>query len=262
MPDWQTVDVLGTEIEFCRMGTGPLLVLIDGAPAFRPDGPFVGDLAERFSVVTIRFPGFGDKALPGWISSVDDYAYLGNQALRQLDATDAVLMGTSLGGWVAAEMAAMDASRLSGLVLVDPFGLKAGPIDQLDVPDVFAMSRTALDALLYADPGQFKFDQTSGDDRTLERMARGWETMALISWDTFFHNPKLKYRLMGIDLPSLILRGASDGLVSRHNVEAFASLLKGAQCEEIAGSGHLPMVEKPREASSRIISFAATKGLH
>jgi len=255
--EWQTIGVLGTEVEYRQVGAGQPLVLIDGSLAFRPDGPFLGDLPNQYRVISVRFPGFGDKVLPGWISGIDDYAYLGNQLIRELGLSHAMLMGTSLGGWIAAEMAAMDASRLSGLFLVDAFGLKSGPMDRLDVPDIFSMSRTTLESLLYSDLGTFRYDQSAGDDKTLERMARGWETMALISWDTFFHNPKLQYRLAGIDLPTLILRGAADGLVSRQNSEAFALLIKGAKLEEIENSGHFPMIEKPRQASSRIATFAS-----
>jgi pimeloyl-ACP methyl ester carboxylesterase len=253
--EWQSFSVLGAEVEFRTEGTGQPLLLIDGAPGFRPDGPFAGNLAEQFSITSVRLPGFGDKPLPGWINSTDDYAYLGLQLIRTLDLRNAVLMGSSFGGWVAAEMAAMDASRLSSLVLVDPFGLKAGPIDQLDVPDVYSMSRPELESLLYRDPGRFRFDQAQSDDKTLERMARGWETMALLSWDTFFHNPKLKYRLAGIDLPCLVLRGEFDGLVSKTNTDAFASSIKGAAFAEIPGAGHFPMIEKADDTSSRIRSF-------
>jgi pimeloyl-ACP methyl ester carboxylesterase len=256
--EWRTCGVLGVEVEFHQQGSGQPLVLIDGSLGFRPDGPFIGDLAERFSVVAVRFPGFGDKALPGWINSTDDYAYLGRQLMRELDIEGAVLVGSSFGGWVAAEMAAMDASRLSGLVLVGAFGLKSGPSDRLDVPDIYSMPRATLESLLYRDPVRARFDQSRGDDRTLERMARGWETMALLSWDTFFHNPKLKYRVASIDLPCLILRGEFDGLVSKANAEAFASLIKGARSEEIANSGHLPLVEQPGETSSRIMSFTSS----
>jgi pimeloyl-ACP methyl ester carboxylesterase len=151
----------------------------------------------------------------------------------------------------------MNASHLSALVLVDPFGLKVGPIDRLDVPDIYAMPRAKLDALLYANPDRHRFEPGSCDDKTLERMARGWETMALVSWDSFFHNPKLKYRLAGVDLPSLVLRGESDGLVSRANAEAFASLIKGARFAEIEGAGHLPMIENPGETGDRVASFVS-----
>jgi pimeloyl-ACP methyl ester carboxylesterase len=258
IPEWQTCCVLGTEVEFFTSGSGQPLVLLDGSFGFRPDGPFVGDLADSFSVIAMRLPGFGDKSLPGWITSTDDYAYLGLAVMRQLGLNDAVLVGSSFGGWVAAEIAAMDASRLCGLVLVDPFGLKAGPMDKLDVPDIYSMPRPTLEALLYKDPDLFRFDQIHGDDKTLERMARGWETMALLSWDSFFHNPKLRYRLSGIDLPSLLMRGEFDGLVSSANTEAFAALIKGAHVEEVADSGHLPMVERPKEASARITSFVSS----
>ncbi|WP_167448954.1 alpha/beta fold hydrolase [Mesorhizobium hawassense] len=256
--EWQTCNVLGVDVEFHREGSGQPLVLIDGSFGFRPDGPFIGDFARNFSVIAIRLPGFGDNALPGWINSTDDYAYLGLQLLKKLDVKRAILTGCSFGGWVAAEMAAMDASRLSGLVLVGAFGLKAGPYDRLDVPDIYSMSRSALECLLYRDPAHARFDQSRGDDNTLERMARGWETMALLSWDSFFHNPKLKYRVAGIDLPCLILRGESDGLVSRANADAFASLIKGAQSGEIANCGHLPLVEQPEEVGSRIMSFISS----
>src|SRR6202012_4437370 len=96
IPEWQTCDVLGTEVEFFVRGSGRPLVFLDGSFGFRPDGPFIGDLAAGFSVVAIRLPGFGDKSLPGWITSTDDYAYLGLAVIRRLGLDGTVLVVSSV----------------------------------------------------------------------------------------------------------------------------------------------------------------------
>ena len=62
------------------------------------------------------------------------------------------LVGCSIGGWIAADMATKSPERVRRLVLVGPVGVKVGPVDKLDIPDIFAMPRDKLNALLYHDP--------------------------------------------------------------------------------------------------------------
>ena len=93
------------ELEVVRRGAGPPLLLLAGEEAREPAAPFVDDLARRYEVIVPSPPGFGRSNRPGWITSMDDVAYIYLDLLDRLDAHDATVLGFSLGGWIAAEMA-------------------------------------------------------------------------------------------------------------------------------------------------------------
>jgi pimeloyl-ACP methyl ester carboxylesterase len=85
--------------------------------------------------------------------------------------------------------------------------------------------------------------------------ARNAETMALLSWEPYMHNPKLVHRLHRANMPALLLRGASDGIVSADYLERYAKLLPKAQVETIAEAGHLPHVEQLETTAATVLSF-------
>ncbi len=64
-------------------------------------------------------------------------------------------------------------------------------------------------------------------DADLLSQARNRQTLALVTWEPYMHNPKLKHRLHTIDCPTLLIRGAQDGLVSKDYVESYAGLIPG-----------------------------------
>lgn len=243
------------DLEVYRGGSGPTLLFLHGGGGVNPQAPALQDLARHFSLVAPVHPGFGASSLPFWMDSVDDFTHINLALMEQLDLRDVTLVGTSLGGWIAADLATKNRSRLSRLVLVSPVGIKVGPRDRLDIPDVFAMSQRDVDRLMYADPQRFGFSPDGKSDDDLRVLARNRETLALVTWDPYMHSPKLKHRLQVIDRPTLFLRGAEDGLVSQSYVEAYASFIPGAVVETIGAAGHLPQVEQPDEFVKRILRF-------
>ena len=86
-------------------------------------------------------------------------------------------------------------------------------------------------------------------------MVRNWEALALIGWEPYMHNPKLRHRLHRVRIPTLFLRGASDGLVSEEYLAGYARLLPNARTETIAAAGHLPQLEQPEIFASTVLSF-------
>jgi pimeloyl-ACP methyl ester carboxylesterase len=244
------------DLEIHRGGAGKPLVFLHGAGGFNPSAPFAKMLARQFDVIAPIHPGFGTSSLPFWMDCVDDFVHAQLDVLDKLDLRDVTLVGASLGGWVAADLATKNTSRISRIVLVSPVGIKVGPRDKLDIPDIFATSAADLQKLTYADPEKFRFDPSKMSDEALRVIARNRETMALVAWEPYMHNPKLKHRLHRIDRPTLILRGAQDGLVSQDYVEAYAKLIPGARCELIANAGHSPQNEQPEAFVERVQRFA------
>jgi pimeloyl-ACP methyl ester carboxylesterase len=170
-----------------------------------------------------------------------------------LDRVD--LVGASIGGWIAAEMASKAPERFKKLVLVAPVGVKTGPVDKLDIPDIFAMPQEKVNALLFHDPAKFQFDPSNMSDEQLTIVARNRETLALLVWEPWMHNPKLKHRLHRAKMPTLFLRGESDGLVTNDYLERYAALIPGARIETVAKAGHAVQAEQPDAFAAKVMGF-------
>ncbi len=220
-----------------------------------PVQPYVGLLAQQRRILAPSHPGFGKSALPDWLDSVDDIAHLYLELMDRLglDAVDVV--GCSIGGWIAAEIATKVPERIRKLVLVGAVGVKVGPPDKLDIPDIFAMPPEQFTKLLFHDPEKNKTDVAKMSDEQVLIMLRNRETMALIAWEPWMHNPKLKHRLHRAAMPALFLRGESDGIVSRDYMESYARLLPNARTATIAKAGHAPQVEQPEQFAAQVLAF-------
>ena len=168
------------------------------------------------------------------------------------------MIGCSIGGWIAAELATKAPHIIRKLVLVGPVGVKTGPIDRLDIPDIFALPQAELERLLFHDPDRMRMDPSRMTDQQLTITMRNRETLALLAWEPYMHNPKLPHRLHRVTAPSLFLRGVSDGLVSADYLAAYARLLPNARIDTIAAAGHAPHVEQPEAFAAKVLAFLDT----
>jgi pimeloyl-ACP methyl ester carboxylesterase len=249
------ISIAGVELEMLERGKGAPILYLHGGAGVAMDVPFLDLLAQERRVIAPSHPGFGRSALPDWLDSIDDIAHIYLELMDRLgiDRTDVV--GFSIGGWVAAELATKVPERLERLVLIGPVGVKTGRPDKLDVPDVFAMPREKLDALRFHDPAKNPLDLAKLADDELNIVARNSETLALLTWEPYMHNPKLKHRLHRVNVPALFLRGVSDGIVSAEYLERYAALLPQARIGTIAAAGHLPQVEQPKATAAEVLQF-------
>jgi pimeloyl-ACP methyl ester carboxylesterase len=249
------VALAGVELDLWESGTGPPLVFLHGAGGFRADDEFVGLLGRHRRVIAPSHPGFGASSLPEWIDRPDDIAHIYLSLLDRFGRAPIDVIGCSLGGWIAAELACMAPDRFRKLVLVGPVGVKLGGRDTLDVPDIFAMPATAVEKLLYHDPERHRPDIAKLTDDQLAIMLRNRETTVLLTWEPFMHNPKLRHRLHRARCPSLFVRGESDGLVSASYLEGYAALLADTRTATIAAAGHVPQQEQPAAFVAAVMSF-------
>ena len=253
----RTTQKLGeVELELYEGGGGPPLLFLHGGSGPNPAAPFLDLLCKRFRVIAPAHPGFGASSLPIWIDSIEDFAHIYLELIGRLKLSGVVLVGHSIGGWAAAEIATKSTAAIDKLVLVAPVGIKVGPVDRLDIPDIYAMTQDKLDALLYADPEKSRPDTSKMTDADLLARARHRQTLALVTWEPYMHNPKLKHRLHTIDRPTLLLRGAQDGLVSKDYAAAYAGLIPSARLVTIEDAGHAPQIEQPERFVEQIERFA------
>jgi pimeloyl-ACP methyl ester carboxylesterase len=254
----RTLTVKDVQLEVFRKGAGTKLLLLHGGDGLDHRAKFLHLLADRFEVIAPSHPGFGRSPLPDRFDSVDDLAYLYLDLLDAFDFRDVVLMGFSLGGWIAAEVAARCGDRIKKLVLVAPVGIKVSDRETRDIPDIFAIAPDELIKLAFHDPRIAAIDYAALSEEELRIIARNRESLALYTWEPYMHNPKLRYHLDRIRVPTLLIRGASDGLVSQRYAEAYADLIPGARLEVIAEAGHAPQIEQPAEFVNRVVAFATT----
>ena len=251
---WLTIEDL--RLETFHKGEGAPLLLLHGGGGLDHRAPFLAMLAERYELIAPSHPGFGRSPLPDRFDSVDDLAYLYLDLLDALDLRDIILMGFSLGGWIAAEIAVRCAHRLSKLILVGPVGIKVGDREHRDIPDIFALSPEEVARLAFHDAAKAVVDYGKLTDEELRIVARNRESLALYTWEPYMHNPKLRHRLGRIRIPTMLIRGASDGLISRAYIDAYAAAIRNSRVAEIEAAGHSPEIERPREFVRMAAAFA------
>ncbi len=257
-----SITIGGVALEVTERGTGkPLLFLHAGHPAGRPDpaAPILAKLAQSHRLIAPTHPGFGRETAPAKLTTIDDLAYLYLDLMDARDLHDVVLVGAGLGGWIAAEIAVKSTRRLSYLVLADAVGIKPGNRESRDIADIYAIVDKELAVLAYADPALGMPDKSKLSEDEFFFMARSREATARYAWSPYMHNPKLLGRLHRIRIPTLVLWGEADRIVTPEYGRKLAAAIAGARFETISKAGHLPTIEQPEIFADRVLAFVAGK---
>ena len=252
----ETVELPGAQIEVERVGGGPPLVLLQSAETYEAGLDLVDRLAGTREVFLPWAPGYGGSPLPETVRTIDDVAYIYLDLIEHYDLRGAVLVGCSLGGWIAAEMATKTCERLSSLVLVDPLGAKFGGAYDRDIEDIYFLPFDRVKAIKFADPRRDPLDDMTGlsEDQAIE-VARHRETTARLCWEPYFHNPALTQRLHRIAAPTLVLWGEEDRFVSPEYGRAYAGRIPDSRFVSIARAGHYPHIEQPDAFMDAVAAF-------
>ena len=253
--DRKTLSIAGADIELFEGGEGAPVLFLHSGQGVAAGDPFLALLARERRVIAPSHPGFGKSSLPDWVDSVDDLAHIYLELMDRLGLDKVDLIGCSIGGWIASDIATKVPNRIKRLVLIGPVGVKVGTPDKLDIPDVFAMPQEKFTKLIFHDPDKYRPDLKSLPDEAIAVMVRNRETLALIAWEPYMHNPKLKHRLHRVTAPALFVRGESDGLVSAQYLKGYAALLPNARIETIAQAGHAPQLEQPQVLFGKVRDF-------
>jgi pimeloyl-ACP methyl ester carboxylesterase len=248
----ERIDIAGISLDTEILGNGPPLLFLHGGDYVAQNRAFLDRLATRFRVVAPRHPGFGHTPRPSWFRTVHDIAYLYLDLLDCLDFNDTVLVGSSLGGWIALEMAVRSQARLGRLVLIDSLGVKFGTREERDIADIYALPADEVLGRTFADPARHVPDYSRLDDREALAIARDREATALYGWKPYMHDPALVHWLHRITRPALVLWGEKDGIVAPSYGERLAAALPNARFETIAAAAHYPQMEQPDAAAAAI----------
>lgn len=251
------IEIAGIETELWRRGAGRSVLFLHPGMGFSPGDAFLADLARDHDVLAPWHPGFGNTVLPeGW-NSVADLAYFQFDLLDSLGLEDVTLVGASFGGWVAAEMAVRGNARLSRLVLIDALGIRLSDRTTRDIADFHNTDAALLETLEWANPEGRRPDLTQLDEAALTAIVQSREAFAHYGWRPYMHNPGLARWLHRIDMPTLVMWGAQDGIVTPDYGRAYASRIDGAVFETIADAGHYPQLEQAGASAAAIRAFIA-----
>src|SRR5712692_3289390 len=236
----EMVTVTGATIRLFRGGSGQPLVFLHGAGGHTGWMGFLDELATRFAVFAPEHPGFGQSDDPPWLDEIADLAYFHLDLLKVLGLDRVHLMGTSLGGWVAAEMAVSNTARLASLTLVGAVGIIA---DGEPIPDIFRMPLEENLRRFYADPERASRRVADLARADMNLVAKNRATVMRLAYRPRFHNPGLAKWLHRIDVPTLLLWGTADGLVPPKFGEAYRVLIPGSRLVVLPDAGHAPFDE-------------------
>jgi pimeloyl-ACP methyl ester carboxylesterase len=272
-PRYETI--AGRRIRFVRRGSGSAIVLLHGfASSIYTWKDVLPALARYHDVVALDLPGFGRSECPRDLS-FDEYPAVVVGLLDRLGLPKATLVGNSLGGALAAVLAAERGERVEGLVLIDAAGFnlqeekRPWPLRFAGARPVAALlNRLPLRRLLVrASLRQVFFDDSlvtsERVDEYLEPMLRPHapEAMRSLLASRSTHPDAVQRLLPRIKVPALIVWGRDDVWIPVQDAGRFAAALPGAKVVVLDRCGHMPQEEQPAELARLILDFTAPRGV-
>jgi len=254
-PAGERLSVEDIELEVIRRGQGRPVLLLHGLHTVDPQAPFLDLLGRRAAIIAPSHPGFGHSERPADFDTVYDLVHLYLDVLEALPYEKVSLVGLSFGGWLAAEIAVACHHRIDRLVLVDAFGIKISDRETPDILDVFNTSPQEVEQNRWHDPEKWAPDFNALSDDEIVVHARNWDALCLYGWQPYMYNPRLKRWLRRIRRPTLVLWGASDGIVTPSYGRAYSALIPGSCFDVIAEAGHHPEIEQPEAFVERVAAF-------
>jgi pimeloyl-ACP methyl ester carboxylesterase len=250
-----TVDGLGpVPVTYSDRGTGLAFLLLHGGAGPQSVTGFADQLAEAgpARVITPVHPGFADTARPAGLDSVAGLARLYAALLDELGLAGVTVIGNSVGGWIAADMAVNGSPRITGVVLVDACGIE---VPGHPVADFFSLTLDQVAELSYHDPDPFRIDPAAMSAEQRAAMAGNREALAVYG-GTAMADPGLRARLGRVSVPTLVVWGDSDRIVDPDYGRAYAAAIPGARFRLLPATGHVPQIETPAQLLGAILDFA------
>jgi pimeloyl-ACP methyl ester carboxylesterase len=224
-------------------GDGQPFLVLHGGAGPQSVAAFADLLAEPgFQVLAPIHPGFGGSPRPAKLDSVAALAALYRGLLDDLGLEAVTVIGNSVGGWVAAEMAVLSSPRISRLVLLDAVGIEP---KGHHVADVSGLSVPEIQALSFHDPTSFRVDPTALPDAQKAVLAGNAAALAIYAGSPAMADPTLLDRLARISIPTLVLWGDSDRIVEPAYGRAYAAAIPRAEFQVLPATGHMPQMETP-----------------
>jgi len=248
----------GARIQVVEMGKGRDLLFLHGAGGHLPSDPLIAALATKYRVVAPLLPGYGESSGEGDLRDMLDVTLHGLDVMEALKLKKPIVVGHSMGGMIAAEMAAVQPNDVSRLALICPAGLWD---DEHPIADLFATMPYEMPALLFHDAEAGAAMLTAGrnvsDPNFLQTYLVANARQLGMAGRILFPIPErgLSGRMHRIRARTIIVWGDSDRLIPPVYAHGFKKGILGAELVSIPEAGHMVTLERPKavaEAISRL----------
>lgn len=241
----ELLEVDGRKTELVVGGEGDPLLFLHGGERSSVSSAFIEGLAKAFRVYAPVHPGFGESERPASFDSVSDLVYHYVDLLDKLALEKTLVVGHSLGGWVAAELAAGHRHRIEKLVLINAMGIK---VENVTLTSLFMMPIQQMVQHFYAQPPATASTEVLHDRDALARYA--WRRL---------YDPKLRERLRRISVPALVLSGENDELLPQEYGRALAASIPNARFLSLPDLRHALPAAQDRRLLDIVTTFLKEK---
>ncbi len=238
-------------------GEGRAFLVLHGGAGPASVAGLAEALSEDARAIVPTHPGFAGQSRPDWFHRIDDLVLAYLELLERLDVNDVVVIGNSVGGWIAAEMGLRQSSRIAAIVLIDAVGIDTGSADRKIANPMELPPETRL-ALAYHDPKRFAVMPQSPE--ALAMLAANQRAQMVYAGEPYMHSPTLRTRLAQMNVPALVIWGVSDGITDLEYGRRYAESIPNSRFEPIEEAGHFPHIEKLNKVLGLIYEFIGGHG--
>ena len=252
-------ELAGVQTTLVTGGSGePIVVLHDetGYPGWLQ---WQESLSQHFNLNIPMMPGYGESARLDWAMSMRDMTGWYLEALDDLDIGQVSVIGFSLGGWLAAELATMDPGRFKKLVLVSAAGVRP-PVGE--ILDMFLVTMPVfLESSVHDKDQVAEFSTVNPAEPTPDQVF-DWEDIrevaCMLGWRPYMHNPTLPQLLHRLKrVPTLLVWGRDDAVIPLSAGQRYNESIPGSRLAVLDDCGHRPELERPAEFVEIVRQFLA-----
>lgn len=233
-----------------RAGRGPTVLFLSGADPLRTSDRWIAQLSQRHDVIVPIHPGFGGSPFAPHVRTPGDLAMIYLSLLDRIG--EATVIGSSFGGWIAAEMAVRSCQKIKRLVLLDGVGFKFGDPTQREILDIYSEPAADVRRALYHQDAFRNRDRSGATDETLTHIVEDRAAETFYAWSPYMHTPGLQHWLHRVACPTLVLWGEHDGVVPPDYGQKIAHFISAAQFGIVPNAAHYPHIENPGVVLERI----------
>jgi pimeloyl-ACP methyl ester carboxylesterase len=249
----ERLELEGGSIQIRRGGEGPPLLFLHAGGGAGEWLPFHGLLARHFEVIAPDHPGFGGSDDMPEVEGIDDLVYHYLDVLDRLGLDRVHVVGASLGGWIAAELAVHSPERIDRLALLGAAGLR---VPGHMATDLFLMTPDQVVATLYKHPEPvLEAMPAEPDVDFVLAVYRDMAALARYGWAPYLNDPKLERRLRRVAAPTLVLWADDDRVVPIEHGRRYAERIPDATLQVVEDCGHAMYFERPDAFADAVTEF-------
>jgi pimeloyl-ACP methyl ester carboxylesterase len=250
----QQVQVGQTQLYLLEGGVGPPCLVLHGLEGHEGWQDFHAGLAETMRVIAPSHPGYGHTERPDWITTVQHQAIFYHWLLQATDLSDVTLVGTNVGGWIAAYMAIMCPERLRRLVLVAPAGIKPERDETLDI---FVTPWREVIQRGFANPDRFEQIYAASPLVEFGGIREHGRVMTMrMCFRPYLYDPALDGMLPKVTVPTLIVQGRNDRIMPLECAETFQRQIPRSEVRLLDQCGHFAHLDQPQVLAHIVREFA------